>query len=540
MRIVLVNPPYQTLTSNLGVGHQVPLGLLMVGGALLDAGHQVRLIDAEARRLRPARVAREVAEFRADAVMTGHAGSSPAHPVCMRTLDAIKRAVPGAVSVYGGVYPSYHADEILRSCPQVDAIVRGEGEATAPALAEALGRRDLAGVRGVSFRQHGRVVHNEPRQPIADMDRCRAAWELIDGWDRYQCFGLGRAAIVQFSRGCPHRCTYCGQHDFWVKWRHRDPARVAEEIAALRHTHGVRFVTLADENPTTSPKLWRALLEEIASRDLGVHFFATIRAGDIVRDAEILPLYRRAGILYILLGIDATDPATLAQVNKRSTTSVDARACGLLRDHGIRSIAGHIVGLGNETWADFRRARRALHAYDADLLNVMYATPHAWTPFARESAERPVVQEDRRRWDYRHQVLGQSRMSPWGLFLAVKWLELAHHARPSRVRRLLTHQDRTVRRQFRWTSIHIGAVWLGELVEFVCRTRFARLPRALREFSPEVPASRSPRVELTVRARRMTAPPPPPRAGAGPTPPPPPAARWSLRTPPGATRGSSG
>ena len=35
MRALLVNPPYQTLTSNLGVGHQVPLGLLMVGGALL-------------------------------------------------------------------------------------------------------------------------------------------------------------------------------------------------------------------------------------------------------------------------------------------------------------------------------------------------------------------------------------------------------------------------------------------------------------------------------------------------------------------------
>ena len=48
MRVLLINPPYQTLTSNLGVGHQIPLGLLMVGGPLLDAGHQVRLLDAEA------------------------------------------------------------------------------------------------------------------------------------------------------------------------------------------------------------------------------------------------------------------------------------------------------------------------------------------------------------------------------------------------------------------------------------------------------------------------------------------------------------
>src|SRR5918994_763436 len=51
MHTLLINPPYQTLTSNRGVGHQVPLGLLAVGGPLRDAGHDVRLLDAECRRL---------------------------------------------------------------------------------------------------------------------------------------------------------------------------------------------------------------------------------------------------------------------------------------------------------------------------------------------------------------------------------------------------------------------------------------------------------------------------------------------------------
>src|ERR671918_259784 len=60
MKILLINPPYQTLTSNFGVGHQVPLGLLMVGGPLIDAGHEVRLLDAEGRRLGLGDVASEV------------------------------------------------------------------------------------------------------------------------------------------------------------------------------------------------------------------------------------------------------------------------------------------------------------------------------------------------------------------------------------------------------------------------------------------------------------------------------------------------
>jgi anaerobic magnesium-protoporphyrin IX monomethyl ester cyclase len=292
-----------------------------------------------------------------------------------------------------------------------------------------------------------------------------------------------------------------------VKWRHRDPAALADEIAWLHREHGVKFITLADENPTTLKPLWRKLLEEIAARKVDVHFFATIRASDIVRDADMLDLYRRAGILYILLGIDATDPDLIAQINKRSSTRVDQEACRLLREHGIRTVVGHIVGLGDEGWGDFRRARRVLSAYGGDLLNVMYATPHSWTKFARESAERPVVQKDQRKWDYRHQVLGQSKMKPWELFAAVKWLELVHHLHPRRVRQLLFHRDRLLRRQFWWTSWRTGAVWAGEIVEFLFRTRFAKRGRKLREWmslSAEEPP-RIHRVAITVRSTRVPA-----------------------------------
>src|SRR5678815_2131767 len=113
MKVLLINPPYQTLTSNLGVGHQVPLGLLMVGGALIDAGFEVELLDAEARHLSVEAVSERARICGADVVMTGHAGSTPAHPVCMRMLRQIKRDLPRVVSVYGGVYPTYHARGIL-------------------------------------------------------------------------------------------------------------------------------------------------------------------------------------------------------------------------------------------------------------------------------------------------------------------------------------------------------------------------------------------------------------------------------------------
>ncbi len=80
MRILMVNPPYHSLTSLYGVGAQTPLGLLWIGGALIDAGHEVSLLDAEARRLSVSDVVEHAAAILPDVIMTGHAGSTPAHP----------------------------------------------------------------------------------------------------------------------------------------------------------------------------------------------------------------------------------------------------------------------------------------------------------------------------------------------------------------------------------------------------------------------------------------------------------------------------
>ena len=309
---------------------------------------------------------------------------------------------------------------------------------------------------------------------------------MIEDWDRYQCFGLGRAAIVQLSRGCPHRCTYCGQFGFWVNWRHRDPVHFADEIEWLYRTHDIRFCTIADENPTTRQEVWQQFLEEMARRQLPIHFFATIRATDIVRDADILHLYRKAGILYVLMGIESTNAEVLKQVRKGSTTRHDYQACQLLKQHGIYSVMGHIVGLENDTCAGFRTALEQLKQYDGDYVNAMYVTPHSWTQFARDVADRPVVQLDQQKWDYRHQVLAQRHLTPRQLFLAVKWLELRFHLRPRKLWSMLRTGE-LPRRQLWWSLFHTGMVWCGEIADFLFATSFAREPVSLHDYQRRQP-----------------------------------------------------
>jgi len=343
-------------------------------------------------------------------------------------------------------------------------IVRGEGEAISLELVEAIeSGAPLHRVKGIAYRFQGKAALTPSRPPIGTLDAFRIGWELIENWDDYQCFGLGRAAIIQFSRGCPHCCTYCGQREFWVEWRYRDPVKVADEIEWLYRTHNIRFLSLADENPTSNKSVWIRFLQEMAARQLPVYFFTSIRTTDIVRDTDILHLYKQAGIQYILLGIESTEPEVIKAIKKGSTTRHDLEACRLLKQHGIFSIVAHVVGLKDETWKTFSTSIEQLVYYNGDFVNVTHVTPHSWTAFGRQVKNRPVVQSNLSKWDYRHQILKQRHLSPWQIFFAVKWLEVYFHARPSKLWAVFRTQDRFLRQQLLWVFLHTGLVWFAEV-----------------------------------------------------------------------------
>jgi anaerobic magnesium-protoporphyrin IX monomethyl ester cyclase len=457
----------------------------MIGGPLRAAGHDVRLIDAACEHLSDRETARRVAAFDAQVAMIAHVGSTSAHPCCLRVLQAVKAMLPACVTVYGGVHPTYHYRTILAEQPEVDIVVRGEGEATtldlvrtlaastlpadvqADAQADAphIGLGDLAGVRGIAWRHDGAVRATASRPPIADLDALPIGWELVEDWDQYRAFGLGRAAVVQFSRGCPHTCTYCGQWMFWRHWRHRDVYAFVNELERLHREHDVRFFWLADENPTTRKDVWRQTLEELARRALPIGLCASIRAQDIVRDADILHLYKRAGFLYILMGVETVTDATLARIRKGAHVDDAYQAVRLLRRHHIMSIVDYIFGLEDETPRTLWRGLRGLLRYDGDLVNALYLTPHAWTPLGHQLRDEPVVEPDTWRWDYRHQVLGVQHLTPTQLFVGVKLVELLYHLNPRRLWPLVTTPDPRLRRQLRFAFWHSAAVFAYELAE---------------------------------------------------------------------------
>lgn len=467
LRILLINPPHTAIGSRIPREHLPPLGLLSIGGPLLEAGHEVRLLDADIGPMPLATLLCEVARHAPDVVMMGHSGSSSAHPTVVAIAIQLKQQRPDLWIVYGGVFPTYHWQDILRQTPAIDCIVRGEGEHTALLLMQAYATaQPLDTVAGIALRVDGQPVATADAVMITNLDQARIGWELIEH-SRYSYWGGRCAVVVQFSRGCPYLCSYCGQRGFWTRWRHRDPVLFAKELARLHREHGVQVINFADELPTGSRRAWKRFLEALIAEDVELTLVGSTRAGDIVRDADILYLYKRAGVIRFLLGIESYEAATLAKIRKGADVDEDRKAIQLLRQHGILSMATYVVGFEQETDRDYWNSLRHLLRYDPDQIQLLYVTPHRWTPYFNDVATRRIIDDDQRHWDYKHQVLETHGVPPWRVFLWFKVIEAVMQLRPKALWRVLFHPDREVRYGMRWYTRMGRRVWPHEVVSFL-------------------------------------------------------------------------
>jgi anaerobic magnesium-protoporphyrin IX monomethyl ester cyclase len=128
MKILLLNPPHPSIGSRIPREHLPPLGLLALGGPLLDAGHRVRLLDADLGPMSLVQIVSTARDYQPDAVLLGHSGSTSGHPAASRIVQAVRKSLPHTWILYGGVFPTYHWQQIMQLEFGIDFIVRGEGE----------------------------------------------------------------------------------------------------------------------------------------------------------------------------------------------------------------------------------------------------------------------------------------------------------------------------------------------------------------------------------------------------------------------------
>lgn len=395
MRILLIHPNYHSGGAEIA-GTWPPAWAPYLAGHARAAGFEdVVFVDAMTDHLDDEALAALVAEMQPDLV--GVTAITPSIYAAEDVLRIVRAVRPEAVTVLGGVHATFMYKQVLSEAPWIDVIVRGEGEevfvALLRAVAEGRWPADRRSIDGLAFREGDRIVATKAAATVKNLDAIDPDWGILD-WSKYRYTPLGvRVAIPSMARGCPFTCSFCSQWKFWRDYRVRDPKRVADEIERLVNEHQVGFFILADEEPTINRKKFVQFCEELIARGLPdkVKWGINTRVTDIMRDKDLLPLYRRAGLVHVSLGTEAAAQLKLDRFNKETKVADNKEAIRLLREADIFTEAQFIVGLDNETAETLEETFQMAWDWQPDLANWSMYTPWPYTPLYQEIRDKVEV-----------------------------------------------------------------------------------------------------------------------------------------------------
>ena len=364
-----------------------PLGLASLAAVLERSGCEVRVEDQFATQATNGDLARRILGVAPDLVGIGSLTPSIHHATA---LTGLLRAhgFSGTV-VLGGVHPTLFADTLLGD-GACDVVIRGEGEVTLAALADALqGGRPLRGLEGLSYRDgEGATVHEAARDQIDDLDSLPfPAWHLFD-LERYRSAPMlmisGLALPILASRGCPERCTFCGQEIFAPRLRVRSVDSVMAEIDELVDRHHIEYFVFADANFPVSKRYGLAFCERFRrSRHWGkVRWSCEVKA-DLV-DRELLRAFADAGCYLIEFGLEVGDPRILESIGKRTTLDQGERAVRMCKEVGIRTLGLFMIGLPGEGRREIARTFRFARRVACDMSKFNICIPLPGSPLFRQ------------------------------------------------------------------------------------------------------------------------------------------------------------
>ena len=230
MRIVFVHPNYHSGGAEIA-GNWPPAWVAYLTGALKAQGFaDIHFIDAMTHHIGPADLRARLAALAPDVV--GTTAITPAIYEAEEVLRIAAEVAPNALRVLGGIHATFMFRQVLEEAPQVDVIVRGEGEEIIVALMQAVrdGRwpADRRQIKGLAFREDDEIVATQAAPTVKNLDSIDPDWSILE-WDKYIYTPLGvKVAIPNMARGCPFTCSFCSQWKFWRDYRVRDPKKVVD------------------------------------------------------------------------------------------------------------------------------------------------------------------------------------------------------------------------------------------------------------------------------------------------------------------------
>ena len=236
----------------------------------------------------------------------------------------------------GGALATIGRHELLAKHPEMDSIIRYDGEQPLVLLAERVAQH-------LPFNDVPAVTTRDGDGPPAPVvDRTPICIEPIHPDPLPRIIGIPVARLLA-SRGCPGRCSYCSPATLQREavreglaaghsaealreagvggTRRRAPADLAEEIARLHHERGAQLFHMLDDNMlSSSPELNESWLEalrvELKKRNVGKIAFS-LQAEPVSLTPRVLDLLGQLGVVRIAAGVEALTAEQLRALGRK-------------------------------------------------------------------------------------------------------------------------------------------------------------------------------------------------------------------------------
>ena len=412
MKILLVKHPTVHFRHTAPPVSGLPLGLLYVASSLEKAGHQVCIYDAivdtpkKRRRSTEAggytrlgagwdRIQKVIEKFQPDAVGIGNQYSSQA-PSAIKTAEVIKQFDRTLPVIVGGPHASVMPSTFLYPASPIDYAVLGEGELTTVELIDCLnGRRDIREVKGIAYCAEGKLVINQRRDFIDDLDQLPLpAYGLIDlekyfyfnkenfdGRERYQYPGSERSVSMITSRGCPFGCIFCSIRLVMGKrFRAHSASFVLEHLRMLKDKFGVKHVHFEDDNLSFDMSRFNDILDGMHTRAFRLTWDTPngVRADYLTED--ILRRCKVSGCTYLRIGVESADEQVSKNIiGKRLDAGSILAAARTCVQVGIDLEGFYIIGFPGEKISQMKKtvdfALKQARQYGMYPYDIFTATP---------------------------------------------------------------------------------------------------------------------------------------------------------------------
>jgi radical SAM superfamily enzyme YgiQ (UPF0313 family) len=322
------------------------LGLGYLAAVLEKAGYQVDVIDCQVSGISLEEYKVEIEKRKPDIV--GVTSSTLTYKSGNKLIKAAREILPNCITLAGGPHVTFWDDHALEECPELDMVIRREGEATLLEVVQRIeAKQSLKDVLGITYRGlDGKIVRNGDRPYIQDLDSlpfpARHLWPM-DKFNQYE-----DVLYLAMTRGCVYWCEFCCTVRMHGRaYRMRSAKNVVDELEFLNKTYGKTKFTFCDDAFTVDNGLVEELCSEINKRGLKIEWNCGSRVDMVTK--ELLLKMKEAGCVSFWCGLESGTQQMLDAMRKGITPELTTKVLGWVREVGLKPTPNVILGFPGET-----------------------------------------------------------------------------------------------------------------------------------------------------------------------------------------------